>query len=171
MMTLLYTLQDKVEEIIVSISGIAVTLIMLLTTYDIIMRKIFGSGIPSLYEITEDYLMVAMIFLAISYVQRIGGHVRVTLFEKYIPRRYRPLIKKISDVLALVLFVLILVYGGQSAVEAFNAGELSTSELAYPMAPALFLVPIGAFLTCLRILKSLFTESKTLADGEDLSAD
>ena len=62
-------------------------LIMLLTTFDLLARKFADYSIPSLYEFTEDYLMVSLVFLTVSYVYTQGAHVRVPLLEQRLPRR------------------------------------------------------------------------------------
>jgi hypothetical protein len=45
--------------------------------------------------------------------------------------------------------------GWQSAMSALAFGEVSSGAVVYPIAPALFLVPAGAGLTCLRILQTI----------------
>src|SRR5690606_41095253 len=50
----------------------------------------------SLYEFTEDYLMVSLVFLTLSYVYTVGGHVRVTLFEKRIPARVNVIWRRVQ---------------------------------------------------------------------------
>jgi len=135
---------------------LSVLVLMLLTNVDVILRKSAGFAIPGLYEITEDYLMVALVFLSISYVQKKGGHVRVTLFLKYIPKRFLFTINKIIDALALSYFSLIAGITWQAGIEAWEFNAISSSNLAYPLAPAIFLVCFGCGITSLRILLSLF---------------
>ena len=78
---------------------------MVLTTFDLLSRKFFNYSIPSLYEFTEDYLMVGLVFLTISYVYTAGGHVRVTIFEKYYPPYFKgPLELQIQSQRALFIF-------------------------------------------------------------------
>jgi len=64
------------------------------------------------------------------------------------------------DVLVF-LFLLVMVYTGyNAAMEAWRFKEVSSNILAYPIAPALFLVPIGCGLTMIgltmiRVIQSL----------------
>ena len=143
------------ENICVWGSVISLLTIMGLTTFDVLVRKIFDYSIPSLYEFTEDYLMVGLVFLSLSYVYQRGGHVRVTLFLKFIPRPVQGGLDKILDFFALVLFLLIMVKGWENTVRAFQFSEVSSSLLAYPLAPALLLVPLGSALLCIRIAHSI----------------
>jgi len=155
------------ERIFVFIGGASLVLMMLLTTFDLLSRKFLDYSIPSLYEFTEDYLMVSLVFLTLSYVYAVGGHVRVTLFEQRIPARVNAVWRRAHKAMAFVLFALIAVKGWEAAVEAYQYNEMSNSLLAYPLAPALMMVPIGSVMLCLRILQSFFDDS-TQEDSHEM---
>ena len=157
-----------IERVFVFAAGTSMVLMMLLTTFDLLSRKFLDYSIPSLYEFTEDYLMVSLVFLTISYVYAQGGHVRVTLFERHLPRRFRVVWEKLHQLMALLLFLFIAVKGWDAAVRAYEFNEMSNSILAYPLAPALLLVPIGSTMLCLRIIQALFNELK-VEDSHDFS--
>lgn len=53
------------ERIFVFAAGASLILMMLLTTFDLLARKFLDFSIPSLYEFTEDYLMVSLVFLTL----------------------------------------------------------------------------------------------------------
>lgn len=137
----------------------SILIMMFLTTFDLIARKIGDYSIPSLYEFTEDYLMVALVFLSMSYVYRIGGHVRVTLFEGYIPFFLKRRLDKILNLFTVVFFAFITLKGFEVTIRAFRFQEVSSSLLAYPLGPALFFVPLGSALMCIRIMQSFFSVS------------
>jgi TRAP-type C4-dicarboxylate transport system permease small subunit len=146
-----------IEKICLGGSSVSILLIMFLTTFDLLARKLIDYSIPSLYELTEDYLMVSLVFLSMSYVYSIGGHVRVTLFERYIPPGIKKPLERILLLGGLILFAFITLKGWQVTLRAFEFQEVSNSVLAYPLAPAFFLVPLGCALLCLRILQSIFS--------------
>ena len=148
---------EFMEKICLAGSSCAMLLIMLVTTFDLLARKLIDYSIPSLYELTEDYLMVSLVFLSMSYVYSVGGHVRVTLLEKHFPPSIKRPLQKFLLLLALILFGLITLKGWEVTVRAVEFQEVSNSVLAYPLAPAFFLVPLGSGLLFLRILQSLFS--------------
>ena len=158
-----------VERIFAFAAGISIVLMMLLTTFDLLSRKFLDYSIPSLYEFTEDYLMVSLVFLSIGYVYTQGGYVRVTLIEQHLPHLVRLVWEKLHQSMTLVLFFFIAVKGWDAAVRAYEFNEMSNSVLAYPLAPALLLVPIGSAMLCLRIIQALLGELK-LEDPHDFSA-
>lgn len=136
-------------------SAVALLSIMGLTFIDVALRKATHVSIPGLYELTEDYFMVGLVFLSMGYVYRTGGHVRVSLFQRLIPRWLRRPLEVVIGLLALGFFGLMAVMGWQAAQSAWEYHELSSSVLAYPLAPALFMVPLGAGMTCMRILENI----------------
>ena len=73
---------NTIEKICVFGGGIAMMLMMLLTTADLLSRKFLDYSFPSLYEFTEDYLMVGLVFLTVSNVDVQGDHVRFTLLTQ-----------------------------------------------------------------------------------------
>lgn len=152
---------DTLEWIWMAGSVVSLLLIMALTTVDVLLRKFSAHSVPGLFEIISDYLMVALVFLAISRVYRMGGHVRVTLVERAIPEAGQRVLRKAMDVVAFLFFLLVAIMGWQSARTAMLFQEVSSSVLAYPLAPALFIVPAGAGLTCLRALQSFFSRARS----------
>jgi len=146
-----------IEKIAFLGSCASILIIMFITAFDVLARKIVQYSIPSLYEFTEDYLMVALVFLSISYVYGIGGHVKVDLLERHFPESLKIPLQKGLSLLALLFFAIIALKGWDVTVRAFEFGEVSSSLLAYPLGPAFFLVPLGSALTCVRIVEFIFT--------------
>ena len=152
---------DRIENLAVDLSCIAMFAIMCLTTFDIIARKTIGIFIPSLYELTEEYFMVILIFLSMSYIYKIGGNVRVTLIVNHISPRIMTKVNQVLKVLYLAFFIIMFIQGLLTALEVLKFKEVSSSILGYPLAPAMFMVPIGALLVCVRIVQTIIsTESK-----------
>ena len=147
---------DRAEKICLLGSVIAVLIIMLATNVDVILRKFTNHAIPSLYEITQDYFMVALVFLSVSYVYKRGGHLRVTLFLEVIPQGFKGAVQKLLVIFMLAYFVMMTVVSWKAGIDAWEFNEISSSALAYPLAPALFMVPLGCGITSLRILLSFF---------------
>ena len=62
---------------------------MLLTSADALCRYLLNSAILGAYEITEKYLIVAMIFLGLSFAYRGGVFIRVTFLIDRLPRGWK----------------------------------------------------------------------------------
>lgn len=146
-----------IEKIGLKISSICLLLIMFVISFDVVTRKYFDFSIPSLYELNAEYGMNIIFWLALSVVFVAGGHVRVTLFWKMLPETIRPIIDKLMGFGGLVFFVLVAYCSWDRAMRAFQFGETSNNLLAYPLGPALLLVPFGSTLISLRILQSIIS--------------
>jgi TRAP-type C4-dicarboxylate transport system permease small subunit len=158
---------EKIENICLYGGVTAVLVLMLATCTDVILRKLFSSAIPGLFEITQEYLMVGLVFLSMSYVYRKRAHVSVTLFLKYIPVRLKPALDMLLEILALAFFGLLTFVSWEAFLEAWQSGETSSGTLGYLMAPAYFLVPLGAGVTTLRVLVGVISPSTIAAAAPD----
>src|SRR5215813_10455262 len=115
---------------------------MVLTTADTASRYFLNRPILGAYEITEKYLMVAAIFLGLSYAYRGGAFIRVTFLVDRLP----PLAKLAANSFAhLVSLAFCLAFLGATAQAALRTLSDATtlSTLPVPVGPAYCLVPLG----------------------------
>lgn len=121
---------------------------MVLIVSDAIGRA-FNYPMPGAWEITGEYLMVAIVFLGLGFTQRAGRHIKVELFNRWIPQLNASLTKIILNAVAIGYFGLMAYYGWSNTAYAIQIKKCSISELAYPLAPAYFLVVIGCAFMCI----------------------
>lgn len=147
---------DFVENKLLVLSIIITFVMTIFITIDAITRYLFDAPIPGAFELTEEYFMPVLVALALSAIYTRGGHVRVTMFLRYIPKSLKRPIAVIMDLLALV-FAFIVTYGGMlTTINAIKSNEYSISILAYPLAPAYGLVALGFGILTIRLIISLF---------------
>lgn len=158
------------EKLLVWVASLALLVLTGLTTADALGRYLLNSPIPGTGEIIEDYFMIALIFLPLSYSFMQEGHVHVTMIERYFPPNLKRAVGKLNLLLSFVLFALIVVAGWARFVEAWRIEEISTSSVGYPMWPCYVMVPIGCGLLCIRIAQVFFGKAMrghAAAHGED----
>ena len=148
------------EKLLIGVASLALLVLTLLTTADALGRYLFNSPIPGTGELIEDYFMIALIFLPLSYSFMQEGHVHVTMIEQFFPTRVKFLIGKFNLLLSFGLFALIALAGWMGFAEALRIDEISTSSVGYPMWPCYAMVPVGCALLCLRILQVFFGQAK-----------
>ena len=139
------------EKLLIGLASLALLVLTGLTTADALGRYLFNSPIPGTGEIIEDYFMIALIFLPLSYSFMQEGHVHVTMIERYFPGGVKRVVGKMNLLLSFALFALIVLAGWERFVEAWRIDEISTSSVGYPMWPCSLMVPVGCGLLCLRI--------------------
>jgi TRAP-type C4-dicarboxylate transport system permease small subunit len=102
----------RCELVLVYAAVAATAAMMLLTSTDALCRYLLNSPILGAYEITEKYLVVAMVFLGLSYAYRGGVFIRVTFLIDRLPRGGRLAADHVSHALSvgfLALTILMLI--------------------------------------------------------------
>ena len=117
---------------------------VVLSTINVVMRFFFTMALHGFYEVTE-LAMVAMIFLAIGYTMKIGGHVTIDILAGRFSLRTQAVISVI--VYLLVLFVMaILIWGAiNGGLYHWRVGSFS-NLLHIPDYPFRFVIAFGSFL-------------------------
>ena len=118
--------------------------LVVLSTINVVMRFFFTMALHGFYEVTE-LGMVAIIFLAIGYTMKIGGHVTVDILTNRFSLRTRAIISVI--VCLLVLFAMaMLIWGAiDGGLYHWRAGSFS-NLLHIPDYPFRFVIAFGSFL-------------------------
>ena len=134
-------------------TSVAATIaIMGLTSADALSRYLLNRPIIGAYEITEKYLMVAAIFLGLSYAYRGGVFIRVTFLVDRLPRPLQLSVNYAAYLVSLLFCVISLVATGQQALRGLRE-ETTLSALPLLVGPAYCLVPLGFFaLTTLMLI-------------------
>jgi TRAP-type C4-dicarboxylate transport system permease small subunit len=139
------------ETVSTYVAVISTFVMMLLTTADAGGRYIFNRPITGAYEITQNYLIVAAVFLAMSYAYRHGANIRVTFLVDRLPRRVKLVINYFVQLFSML-------YGGVLVAATFKqflratATGTALSSIDFPLGPAYLLVPVGLFFMSLLML-------------------
>lgn len=142
------------EFVLVTIAIAATAIMMLLTSADAIFRYAFNSPILGAYEITEKYLIVAAIFLGLSYAYRSGVFIRVTFLVDRLPRNWRIAANHLSHALSLAYCAIFIVATLQQALRSLS-DDTTMTVLPILTGPAYMLVPIGFFAMTVLMLADL----------------
>lgn len=127
------------------------SVLMLLTAGDVVMRYVFNNPIAGAYEIT-GILLLAVICISFAYVQGMRGHIALD----FLPNRLRPRPRLVLDIFALavglLLFAAMTYRGWLSAWDSWTLREFSAGLVEFPVYPARFLLAIAAGVMCLRLI-------------------
>jgi len=121
---------------------LATCLMMCLTSADALSRYILNRPIVGAYEITEKFLMVAAIFLGLSYAFRGGVFIRVTFLVDRLPPAWKLLASYLAHLLSIAFCIIILIATTQQAVRSLS-DNTTLSTLPVLVGPAYWLVPAG----------------------------
>ncbi len=150
----------RIERFLALISGIAVFSLMVLAVISVGGRNLMNRPLPGYVDWIEQ-VMPLIAFLAISYVQRDGSHIRMDMLIGKLRGRWRWGAELFSTMLMLALMVL-LVWGSWAHFQrSFDfAAPLwsrdSSIDISIPLWPAKLLAPVSFSVLCLRLVLQIW---------------
>ncbi len=148
-------LLERFEAILTYVAVMATCLMMGLTVADAVGRYFFNLPIIGACEITSDYLMVAGIFLGMSYAYREGANIRVTFFIRRLPARVKLILDYLVQGGSMAYGMVLVVATTKQAIRIIMTGT-KLSDVNFPLGPAYVIVPVGLFFMSLWMLFDLW---------------
>ena len=140
------------------LAGFATLAIVLLVSYDVLMRYFFDR--PQLFvDEVASFLQVLVIFGGTAYTFRVGGHVRVDLITGILRPGARAGLRLGTLVLGIAFLAVVIWVTTQSAYTAYSYGRVSAVML-YPLWLPMAFVPAGLALMELTMLVALVRQVK-----------
>jgi TRAP-type mannitol/chloroaromatic compound transport system permease small subunit len=138
------------------LGGIAVFSLMVLAVVSVGGRNFANAPLPGYVDWIEQ-TMPLIAFVAVSYTQRLGGHIRMDIVIGHLRGRVLWLVEFISTLVMLAL-MLLLVYGTFSHfLRAFDMSAPlwsrdSSMDIGIPLWPSKLVVPLGFSVLSLRLI-------------------
>ena len=148
---------DVIENVCFYLSAACAGLMMLMISADAIARYVINKPIMGVVEIVEEYMMVVLIFLAMSMTNKSGYHLKVELLNRFIPPWVKKVLEPTIIALNFTIIFLIVVASWGTFVRAFETKELSVGMVPYPLWPAYLVVPLGCALLCIRMFRDFIS--------------
>jgi TRAP-type C4-dicarboxylate transport system permease small subunit len=140
------------------LAGFATLAIVLLVTYDVLMRHFFAQ--PQLFvDEVASFLQVLLVFGGAAYTFRVGGHVRVDLVTAHVAPATRAWMRFVTLLLAVVFLAIVIWVTTQSAWSAYRYGRVSAVML-YPLWLPMACIPGGLALLGLAMIVALVRQMK-----------
>ena len=144
-------LLNRCENVLLYSAVLSTFIMMCLTTADAGGRYIFNRPIIGAYEVTQSYLMVAAVFLALGYAYRQGANIRVTFLVDRLPQQARIIVNHFVQIASMLYGVVLVVATIQQALRNIASGA-TLSGFPIPLGPAYVIVPVGLFFMSLAML-------------------
>lgn len=139
-----------VENALNLIAGVLIGALMLFGVMQIVLRTVFNSPIFGYIDIVE-VSMVGFAVLSISFVQRVGGHVRMELFVARLKGRWLWLVESFGSLVAIFIVAVLIPYSYLHFQRAFQIGD-STIDIEVVTWPAKLVVPFALSVLLLRLI-------------------
>lgn len=141
------------ETVFASVAQLSLACIAMVVVADVVSRYAFNSPLLFADDLTQRFLLVAVVYLALSSGEAAGVHVRVTVLTRMMP----PTLARVSRVATLLLSALyfagITVFSGVEAAHAWEIHQTSAGVIPWPMYVAYTIVPVGTLLMTVRLLR------------------
>lgn len=138
-----------VENRLNLLAGILIFALMLLGVAQIVLRTVFRTPIFGYIDIVE-VSMVGFAVLAISFVQRVGGHVRMELVVARFKGRALWVAEAVGTALGMFIVAVLIPYSYRHFERAFNFGD-STIDIEIVTWPAKLAVPAALSVLLVRL--------------------
>jgi TRAP-type C4-dicarboxylate transport system permease small subunit len=146
---------DGWERMMLSVSTVITFILMVLTTADAGGRYLLNRPITGAYEISTNYLMILLVFMAMSYCYREGAHIRVTFLVDRLPVKVKLFVNYVVQAVSVIIGVLFIIATYQQALLTMEQHTTLSSLSFVPLGPAYFIVPAGLFFMSLAMLIDL----------------
>jgi len=135
------------------VAAIAIFMLMVLGTTQIILRTVFNSPIAGYIDMVE-LSMAGMAFLGAAYCQRLGAHIRMEMLVAKLRGRSRWALEIVGTLVAIFIVAVLVYYSWGHFLRAYQLGD-STIDAEYPVWPSKLLVPIAFAFWLIRLLIQL----------------
>ena len=149
-----------VEKGLALASGLGIFGLMMVGVVQILSRKLLNLPIFGYIDMVE-IAMAFLVFLGLSYTERLGGHIRMELIVTKLRGRALWLFEIIGVVCGLIIVGVLTVFSWQHAMRAYDSGD-STIDAQFQLWPSKMVVSISLGLLFLRLLVSLWAYVRLL---------
>lgn len=131
----------KIEDGLSFASAMVILLLMVVGTLNALGRKFFHTPIWGYTDLVQLF-MVAFSFLAVSGMQRVGGHIRMELLVRRMSGRMLWTAEFIGVLVALFIMCVLIYYSSTALVRSIELGD-TTIDREITVWPSKMWVPIA----------------------------
>jgi TRAP-type C4-dicarboxylate transport system permease small subunit len=153
-----------IERAMAFISALCIFGLMGIGVWQVLARKIFNAPIYGYIDLVE-ISMTTFAFIAISYTERLGGHVRMEILASKLRGRLLWLTEIIGVLIGLFVTATLAYYSYTHFLRAWESGD-STMDLELPWWPSKLIVTFALVLLIIRLLISLWGYLRMIIDPD-----
>lgn len=149
---------DVLERVIVSFACLIVAVIVLLPFVGVVVRWLTGEGYSFLAE-TAPQLVPWVVFPMIGVLLRCDGHIAVDMLPHFLKGRSLTVLRVAVLGICVVAIAVMAGFGVRTTAFFAKLGQLSTTEIEFPLWYLYLSYPVGLLLAANFCLESLIGES------------
>lgn len=145
------------EQVMLAGSVLVILFVMAFVCAEVVMRYGFNSPIPGHLEGSE-LLMPIIVFLAISYTQRVRGHVGMDLVVEALPSRVRRAAQVVTLLVSVFVCAILAWFSFKSARQLWLYDDVTMTPPYFKTWPSAASISIGYGLLAVRMFLQTLTE-------------
>jgi TRAP-type C4-dicarboxylate transport system permease small subunit len=154
----IYRAYGRMLRVIAQMSAAATFVMMVLVVVNVLGRYLLNKPLTGTLEFTES-LLVLIIFLSLALTQYDGGHIRVTLLTRHLPKRAARALTVGCMLVGAAFFSWCAYAAWVFAAQAYSFNEQEWGEVVFPLWPMKFVVFIGIALLAIQFLLDAIAET------------
>lgn len=151
----IYAWYEKALTAGLIVGCLAIFLMAVGVSADVILRNLELANLPWVVEISE-YILYLATFLAAPWVMHKNGHTRVDLVIRLLPSRTGKFTQAVADGMALFICLFLLYYGARTTIEALRLKSLIIKQLIVPEWWLFAIIPVSGLLLTLEFVYRIF---------------
>ena len=141
-----------IEQAGLAIAVLSIAVIVVVVSFDAILRYGFNSPLQWASELVRYYLMVVATYFAVSATFTHGDHISITLFRHYFPRRLLVWLDVAWCLMIAAVFAIIAYGTWHHVTNAIARTEFIPGYILWPSWLSHLPIPLGTALIVLRLL-------------------
>jgi TRAP-type C4-dicarboxylate transport system permease small subunit len=142
----------KVEAGCAILAGAAALTTMVLVSADALMRHLFSAPLTWQLVLTEDYLLVALLLLAMPWGYRSGGFIRLDMLVNTLPAFLSIALLRVGLLLSGLYVAKLATLSAAYALKAWQRADVVMGVIDWPVWLSWVWLPVGLGLLALRLL-------------------
>ena len=147
----------KFAMVLGAISAVSILIMIFSTSLDTIMRFVFNSPVPGMFELNE-VLLVICVYMGITWTQMDRGHIRVEVFVWRLPQKARHYLNIVAWSITLLFIGILCVQTFYGFLDSFRIREFRWGSVQMPIWWAKGLIPVGCFLMMIQLTIDIIME-------------
>jgi tripartite ATP-independent transporter DctM subunit len=158
-------LVDKLSLFSGTVAGVAMFMVALVTTYEVIMRRFLDK--PTIWAFTVSlFALVWFAFLGAPLGTREGRQITADFLISRLSDRTGAMLRVMTNLISVLFAGSVGFYGYKMCTDAYAKDIMSLDLLMYPMWTLYLIFPIGMSLLCLQLVRILAKDIKQIMKKE-----
>lgn len=160
----------RIEHVLDTVAAVAIVLLGLLITANILAREIIHTGVPDIIIMVQE-LMIPAILFPLAGATAARAHIAIEVIANHFPAGLNRWIAVLAGLIGLVIASVLLAAGWMEFWKTFNSNAHYGGTFFWPKWPgrALFVIAIAFFV--LRLLAVLWTDLRAALSGRPVPED